>query len=233
MVAGPDRDQAGVPHRAGRSDGQAIGAASRDLPPQPALTGPTRAGEVVFMLVHEDVASGQRGAQLAEVAAHQHVRIVVDDVGWTLCGRMHHGHQLDPPEEIVPTAPRRHRRGIDREDAQTRAEPAEEVGSVGDDAELAAGRGVGHGGQDREMGTRRQIMPLAERQGDEAVRHANTTVRLPLISTRRSRCTRTARVRVWRSSSRPLRMRSSTVSRCETRATACSMIGPWSSCSVT
>jgi DNA-3-methyladenine glycosylase I len=53
-----------------------------------------------------------------------------------------------------------------------------------------------------------------------------TMVRFWWMSTRRSRSMRTARVSTCRSSSRPLRTRSSTSSRWLTRQTSCSMIGP-------
>ena len=77
--------------------------------------------------------------------------------------------------------------------------------------------------------------PLARRssrtQRDRVSRnHARaqpkTIVRLPDTSTRRSRCSRTARVSTRRSSSPPLRTSSSTSSRWLTRQTSCSMIGP-------
>ncbi len=61
----------------------------------------------------------------------------------------------------------------------------------------------------------------------------NTTVLFPYTNTRFSTCHRTARDKTTFSRSRPLRMRSSTVSRCDTRTTSCSMIGPSSSTSVT
>ena len=63
--------------------------------------------------------------------------------------------------------------------------------------------------------------------------YENTTVLFPWTSTRSSQCQRTARARTRRSRSRPRCFRSSTESRCETRPTSCSMIGPASSSAVT
>ena len=59
-----------------------------------------------------------------------------------------------------------------------------------------------------------------------------TTVWLPCTRMRFSMCQRTARASTTRSISRPRRIRSARVSRCETRATSCSMIGPSSRSSV-
>ena len=61
----------------------------------------------------------------------------------------------------------------------------------------------------------------------------NTTVRLPFRITRSSRCVRTARASTRRSMSRPLRTRSSGLSRWLIRSTSCSIIGPSSRSDVT
>lgn len=62
--------------------------------------------------------------------------------------------------------------------------------------------------------------------------YSNTTVRLPCTITRSSAWARTARASTMRSTSRPLRTRSATASRCETRITSCSIMGPSSRVSV-
>jgi hypothetical protein len=63
--------------------------------------------------------------------------------------------------------------------------------------------------------------------------HSNTTVRIPFTKTRSSRCQRTAWARTRRSTSRPIRIMSSTPSLCETWATSWLRIGPASSSAVT
>ena len=68
--------------------------------------------------------------------------------------------------------------------------------------------------------------PLRERQSNTMVLWADTR-------TRWSRCHCTARDSTTFSTSRPFAIRSSIWSRCETRATSCSMIGPSSRTSVT
>jgi site-specific recombinase XerD len=69
--------------------------------------------------------------------------------------------------------------------------------------------------------------------GCACIQSANTMALFPLSMTLPSRWHRTARARTRRSMSRPLRMRSSGVSRCETRSTSCSIIGPSSRSLVT
>ena len=63
--------------------------------------------------------------------------------------------------------------------------------------------------------------------------HWNTTVRFPCRRMRSSRCQATARASTARSISRPTRRMSATLSRCVTRCTSCSMIGPASRSAVT
>lgn len=62
---------------------------------------------------------------------------------------------------------------------------------------------------------------------------SNTTVLFEYCRMRRSRCQRTARDRTMRSTSRPFSIKSARLSRCDTRVTSCSMMGPSSSASVT
>ena len=71
------------------------------------------------------------------------------------------------------------------------------------------------------------------RRGPLRVAHAKTTVRWPLSNTRSARCHRSPRARTERSTSRPMRRSSSTVSAWSMRAVSCSMIGPASSSAVT
>ena len=69
-----------------------------------------------------------------------------------------------------------------------------------------------------------------------AIRNASyskTTVRVPCSRMRSCRCQATARARTARSIWRPTRRRSSALSRCVTRCTSCSMIGPASRSAVT
>ena len=63
--------------------------------------------------------------------------------------------------------------------------------------------------------------------------HSKTTVRLPSMRTRSSRCRPRPEREPCGSTSRPIRIMSSTLSRCEMRATSWSMIGPASSSAVT
>ena len=77
--------------------------------------------------------------------------------------------------------------------------------------------------------------PSPDRAGraDCGLPHSNTTVRLPSTRTRSSRCQRTAWASTRRSTSRPMRTMSSTLSLWEIWATSWLMIGPASSSAVT
>ena len=140
-------------------------------------------------------------------------------------GPVRSGPYPERPGCLVRTAACRSGRNRRRSSALRSTNPAGTVRPVGSSGRRMEAR-MRPGIWLRKLRACRRTSSLFVRSTRRFSTQPKMIVRRPSTSTRRCRCSRTARASTCRSRSRPLRTRSSTLSRCVTRVTSCSMIGP-------